>query len=1029
MKPHLLVPPCLALLSLASVPGAQPWLASDVDVDIEIDARGVPHITSETDEGAFYGAGYICARERLFQMQYSRRKLQGRLAELIGNIVTSKGSVIELDTEHWRFGYYESAVDRAAELDAQTQAYLRAYADGVNEYLAELDDPGGWDPNGNHPRLVHRPEDWTVADCLAIWDVVALNFLNEAKDEARHLNDFEYHLENLPPSDPATVQELTQAAIDTVAASSANLVWHDEGAVLQVGDLPVGKLAEMQAYADTNPPAGDPDPVYAPPTGGGTPKFSHGFAAADGITAGSSSILYSNPQVPITTPSLFHEVELTGQSFSVRGVTFPGCPGIFIGSTDDVAWGIASLGADVTDLFLVNASEVPVTTELKTLKVLDTDDQSATYLQLLDHDEESDRMTTPYGPVADDYLPLNPNTTDNLDLVEDDHFAQRTIGLWEQNEGDGERHTLQAVFRMIQARNTAQLQSAIEAWRTPTAHLFYGDANGKAGYSVATAMPQRSNELHLAGWMAHDLRGLLTGSYDPTYDWQGYVPPYLLPRATTTTGSFIVANQAPAGQWYPLWIGVSGVGDSHRSWRLRELLEPFEQSGGLDIVAAEAIHRDTVMSLARDFVEFGLLIEANYLPWHDVAWTDEARWALDYLEGWFVAGAKMELDPTDPSAPESAVLLAHFMKPKFKGLTEAAMQPEVGETLLCEFGSGNNGLIAMFQDLRSRLNDPELFPELGVVPPDPSDGHTLDEAAVLFIGLGLHEAWRLVTQSGALEVNPVLTECTGVPPVCPTPADLIAMSDVYTNEILTRTFKHQKHDGFGSLATFLGATGGSPFDLSYVLECANERTVRASGGQAWTQLVDFGPSARVLHPLGNSERPTPLYNANKDEWTAGDLIDSDAAAIDEMLTLSLSRDYYYYGDPTPAPRGDFISIDLSGPITITETIPGVPLFDFDVVVSNARASSIYGIRVGDASDLTGGLNTTNQFWTKDEGFKFIGTTTSAGEIVRDLNSVHPRSGERLPGQVTTGDELFIQVVVKISPGVWSASGGILVEIQ
>jgi penicillin amidase len=54
------------------------------DVTIVRDRWGVAHVDADTEEGIFFGAGYATAQDRLFQMELSRRYVQGRLAEKLG---------------------------------------------------------------------------------------------------------------------------------------------------------------------------------------------------------------------------------------------------------------------------------------------------------------------------------------------------------------------------------------------------------------------------------------------------------------------------------------------------------------------------------------------------------------------------------------------------------------------------------------------------------------------------------------------------------------------------------------------------------------------------------------------------------------------------------------------------------------------------------------------------------------------------------------------------------------------------------
>ena len=155
---------CVVTLAVLAIGGcASP--ASKVEV--LRDRWGVPHVFAATDAGAFYGLGYACAEDRGFQMTYSLRIIQGRLAEVIGEVrqISRPETSVDLDRKMRTFGFYRAAQRTAAALDPQTRQLLSAYCEGVNAYFrghrGQL-----------HPlfdRMGLRPEPWTPADCLASW--------------------------------------------------------------------------------------------------------------------------------------------------------------------------------------------------------------------------------------------------------------------------------------------------------------------------------------------------------------------------------------------------------------------------------------------------------------------------------------------------------------------------------------------------------------------------------------------------------------------------------------------------------------------------------------------------------------------------------------------------------------------------------------------------------------------------------------------------------------------------------------------
>src|ERR1700731_3370285 len=53
-------------------------------VRIERDSWGIPHIHADRDADLFFGFGYAMAQDRLFQLDFLRRRGTGRLAEILG---------------------------------------------------------------------------------------------------------------------------------------------------------------------------------------------------------------------------------------------------------------------------------------------------------------------------------------------------------------------------------------------------------------------------------------------------------------------------------------------------------------------------------------------------------------------------------------------------------------------------------------------------------------------------------------------------------------------------------------------------------------------------------------------------------------------------------------------------------------------------------------------------------------------------------------------------------------------------------
>ena len=138
--------------------------AADGGIEILRDTWGIPHVFADTDAGALYGLGYATAEDRAFQMTYSLRIIQGRLAEVVGEVpqLNRNETSVDHDRKMRTFGFHRAAQRTAANLDAETRGLLQAYCDGVNDYFASTASicircSHGWDSNRSRG---HPPTAW-----------------------------------------------------------------------------------------------------------------------------------------------------------------------------------------------------------------------------------------------------------------------------------------------------------------------------------------------------------------------------------------------------------------------------------------------------------------------------------------------------------------------------------------------------------------------------------------------------------------------------------------------------------------------------------------------------------------------------------------------------------------------------------------------------------------------------------------------------------------------------------------------------
>ena len=323
-------------------------------IELLRDQWGVPHIFAETDAGAMYGLGYATAEDRGFQMHYTLRIIQGRLAEVIGDVshTRRRDTAVMNDRKMRTFGFARAAQQRVAQLDAESVGLLQAYAHGVNDYFATHRDslPRIFDQTGL------RPEPWTPADCLLSWWHLAQFF---ATDGTRDLMAYRNQGKGNPRDRVAAAQRGRAGARGgrvPLAPPDVTPVPPDEStAVVQRDNVTDAWLERAGQFLQDH--GYRPDGASSEDKQGEGPKFSHAWVADGKYSGSGAAVLVSMPQTPVANPSLLYEFHFQGATFDARGIGVAGSPIILIGWTPHVAWGMTAMGADQADLFRLTTDE------------------------------------------------------------------------------------------------------------------------------------------------------------------------------------------------------------------------------------------------------------------------------------------------------------------------------------------------------------------------------------------------------------------------------------------------------------------------------------------------------------------------------------------------------------------------------------------------------------------------------------------------------------------------------------------------
>jgi len=148
----------LGLLSRRRLPrqaGRLSLAGLQAPVEIIRDSWGVPHIYATNNHDLMFAQGFVHAQDRLWQMDFNRRLVSGRLAEVLG--------AVALPVDRWMrtIGMRRAAEQDVALISAGTRDELEAYAAGVSAYIAQGPLPV------ECALLRYQPEPWMVADTLS----------------------------------------------------------------------------------------------------------------------------------------------------------------------------------------------------------------------------------------------------------------------------------------------------------------------------------------------------------------------------------------------------------------------------------------------------------------------------------------------------------------------------------------------------------------------------------------------------------------------------------------------------------------------------------------------------------------------------------------------------------------------------------------------------------------------------------------------------------------------------------------------
>ncbi|HEV8064669.1 MAG TPA: penicillin acylase family protein [Acidimicrobiales bacterium] len=277
-------------------------------VEILRDDAGVPHCFAGSESDAFFAQGWVHATDRLWQLEYDRRRGSGRLAEVLGPRAVSS------DLFHRRMDLAETVKRDWLAIAPESRHFLEAYGHGVNAAREAMLTEDRLPTDLVLAEVV--PEPWEPWHCLLVFKVRHL-LMGSARGKIWR----------------ALVTEVLGPA---VAASLAGPPGPDEIACVPPG-APCGTATggTRQTGADDALGAG-----------------SNNWALSGRRTRSGMPLLAGDPHRELEMPNVYVQGHLACDAWDVLGLAMPGVPGFpHFAHNADVAWSITHAMVDDQDLY------------------------------------------------------------------------------------------------------------------------------------------------------------------------------------------------------------------------------------------------------------------------------------------------------------------------------------------------------------------------------------------------------------------------------------------------------------------------------------------------------------------------------------------------------------------------------------------------------------------------------------------------------------------------------------------------------
>jgi penicillin amidase len=428
---------------------ALPQLEGTIELDglgsrvlVRRDRWGVPHVEARSHDDLWFAQGFCHAQDRLWQMDFYRRVVRGRLSEMAGE------EGLPVDRLMLTLGIRRAAEREVETIATELRRRLERYCEGVNAGAAAAR------ARPFEMRLLRqRFEPWEPVDILSLGKLLAFGLSTNWERELLRAD----MVRALGP-------ELT-ARLDPTYPLDNPIVtqepWSGDGiAMVEQIDAVRGALGLASEASGSN-----------------------NWAVAGRLSATGGPLIAGDPHMPPSMPGIWYQVGLRVGPRFIHGASPPGLPGIYMGQNNDVVWTFTNVMADVQDLFVerIEGERYLFEDEWRPLEVR----EERIPVRGRAEPEALVVRATHHGPIVNEALGAD----------EDEPLALRWATLDEPT-------TFEGAFDLLDVESGPELVAKLADLTSPASNLIWAD-RGSIGYKLVGRLPLRRGgcpDLPKPGW-------------------------------------------------------------------------------------------------------------------------------------------------------------------------------------------------------------------------------------------------------------------------------------------------------------------------------------------------------------------------------------------------------------------------------------------------------------------------------------------------------------------------------------------------